>query len=161
MVTRRPEIQDHGYPPKSPERINHTFLLPHRDRQRRASTSTSYLTTASSFAGVHRSCFSWGRGLDWRILRCDNANREMPHAQPVPARAYRKHLLTWSASSSYLYHVSRRSFGAKASPCLAESATAPMEKMPHRGDGQIWCRTAERLAKACCVRHPPGGFDLS
>jgi hypothetical protein len=41
---------------KPPQRINHTSLLPHRGQPRRASTLTSHLATASSFAGLHHGC---------------------------------------------------------------------------------------------------------
>jgi hypothetical protein len=38
--------------------------------------------------------------------------------------------------------------------CSAESATDPMEKMPHH-------HTAERQAEFCCIRHPPSDCNLS
>jgi hypothetical protein len=32
--------------------------------------------------------------------------------------------------------------------------TGPMEKMPRRGEGPIWHRTAKRQAEFCCIRYP-------
>jgi hypothetical protein len=38
-------------------------------------------------------------------------------------------------------------------PCPAESATGPMEKMPHRSDCQTWRRIAEHPVGSCYLAH--------
>jgi hypothetical protein len=38
-------------------------------------------------------------------------------------------------------------------PCPAKSATSLIEKIPHRSDGQIWRRTAERPRKCLHQKH--------
>jgi hypothetical protein len=36
-----------------------------------------------------------------------------------------------------------------------------MEKMPHRGDGQVHHHPAEHLARSHCVKHPLSDFNLA
>lgn len=96
--------------------------------------------------------FVAGEGWDRRRLRCcDNANGENTTR---PARA-RSRTAQRFAGAGPTYPITW------LEPVPAESATGPMEKMPHRGDVQVQHHTAERRARSCSTRHPLSDFELS
>jgi hypothetical protein len=69
---------------------------------------------------------------------------------PQQKRAVRSHWREW------------RSTAVGVGPGPAESATGPMEKMPHcGGDAHVQPHTVERRAGSCLGRHPPSDFKLS
>ena len=173
---------------KPPERIQHTSLQ-RVPRQRRVSTLTSCLSTASFFADLHHGgvCLGGGFGL----AHIGTATRPIGENAACSARAPLRDgaAVRWSrlkiatnvvgviCSSEPrqpLVRLSQR----KQRQCVLmgrsgyqqrsawdlvqlRAWTGPMEKMPHRGEGPIWHHTAERQAEFCCIRHPPSHCNLS
>ena len=113
-----------------------------------------------------------GRGGFWtgRLLRCDKDDGENA-ASSARTRRSRLKIATdvigviklsvprqpqvfWSQSmqrSLVLVGCSEIPTEIGVGPCPAESATGPIEKMPHRSDCQIWRRTAERPVGSRCL----------
>lgn len=101
-----------------------------------------------------------------RILRCGKAMEKMPHAQPIPhstaapqfigSSVPRRPLFIWSQKVTPI-RSDRPSWiptEIGMGPYPAESATGPIEKMPHPGR---WLYQAsyrvERQTGSSCVRH--------